>query len=176
MLVRTDLAELWDLRDEACAVMVVKHDHRPREKRKFLGRTQSAYPRKNWSSVMLMNCARCETLTPGYVDTAAGLDLHRFRWLEEDNLIGELPPEWNHLVGYDRHVSDPKLVHFTQLYPKRNFTLTHRRLNVSSRHVSVEKASGNTLKLFCANSCKATRNLSYLPSRGEILKNQRRSR
>ena len=70
---------------------------------KFLGEVQSAYPKKNWSSLMLLNCGRCTALTPEYVNTATGLDLHRFHWLAGDHEIGALPERWNHLVA----VQDP---------------------------------------------------------------------
>jgi hypothetical protein len=113
MLVRDDVATLWRLRDERYAVQVVKHDHRPRETVKFLGQSQSAYAKKNWSSVMLMNNARCRALTPEYVNRASGLELHQFKWLEGESLIGELPKRWNHLVGYDPSTSEVSLVHFT---------------------------------------------------------------
>jgi hypothetical protein len=113
MLVLDDIARLWALRDERYAVQVVKHVHVPREEVKFLGAVQTKYEKKNWSSVMLMNCARCTTLTPEYVNRASGLELHQFKWLEGDHLIGELPAKWNHLVGYDAPRRDASLVHFT---------------------------------------------------------------
>ncbi len=100
-LIVDDIAKLWDLRDETRAVQVVKHDHRPPESTKFLGQPQTSYPRKNWSSAMLFNNAKCTALTPEYVNSASGLDLHRFNWLEGDHLIGDLPARWNHLVDYD---------------------------------------------------------------------------
>lgn len=104
MLVLDDIASLWDLRDDRYAVMCVHHNHVPEEETKFLGQTQSRYEKKNWSSVMLMNCARCTALTPEYVNTASGLELHRFHWLDGDHLIGEIPHRWNHLVDYDPSV------------------------------------------------------------------------
>jgi hypothetical protein len=113
MLVLDDIAGLWRLRDERYAVQVVKHVHVPREEVKFLGAVQTKYEKKNWSSVMLMNCAKCRALTPEYVNTASGLELHQFKWLEGDHLIGEIPHEWNHLVGYDAPRPDAKLVHYT---------------------------------------------------------------
>ncbi len=113
MLMREDIAELWALRDESFAVMVVKHDHVPTESTKFLGEAQTAYEKKNWSSVMLFNNARCRALTPDYVNTASGLELHQFKWLDSENQIGALPSRWNHLVGYDPPRSDAALVHFT---------------------------------------------------------------
>lgn len=113
MLVLRDIAELWRLRDERYAVMVVQHDHVPRESVKFLGQPQSKYGKKNWSSVMLFNNARCRALTPDYVNRASGLELHQFKWLESDDFIGALPHAWNHLVGYNAPRRDAALVHFT---------------------------------------------------------------
>jgi hypothetical protein len=113
MLVLDDIANLWRLRDERCAVMVVKHDHQPRESVKFLDQPQTPYPKKNWSSVMLFNNARCRALTPEYVNTASGLELHQFKWVSHEGLIGELPRTWNHLVGYYRPTPGASLVHYT---------------------------------------------------------------
>jgi len=101
MLVLDDIANLWKLRDDRYAVMCVHHDHDPGEDVKFLGAPQTKYEKKNWSSVMLFNCAKCTALTPEYVNTASGLELHRFQWLESEDLIGEIPHRWNHLVDYD---------------------------------------------------------------------------
>jgi hypothetical protein len=113
MLMRDDVAALWALRDERYAVQVVKHVHVPKEDVKFLGHTQTKYEKKNWSSVMLMNCGNCRALTPEYVNGASGLELHQFKWLGDDRLIGELPARWNHLVGYDAPDPAAALAHFT---------------------------------------------------------------
>ena len=113
MLLQRDIAEFWALRDERYAVMCVKHDHVPVETTKFLGAPQTAYGKKNWSSVMLFNNARCRALTPDYVNTASGLELHQFKWLASDDEIGEIPSAWNHLVGYDAPRADAANVHFT---------------------------------------------------------------
>ena len=114
MLMLDDVAKLWALRDDRYAVMVVKHNHVPRETTKFLGEPQSQYERKNWSSVVLFNNARCTALAPEYVNSAPGLELHQFKWLESEELIGALPDRWNHLVGYNTPRKDAALVHFTQ--------------------------------------------------------------
>jgi hypothetical protein len=115
MLMLEDIAALWALRDDRYAVMCVHHDHVPSEDTKFLEQTQTVYEKKNWSSVMLLNCARCTALTPEYVNTASGLELHRFHWLEGDHLIGEIPHQWNHLVDYDppQRVSEISNLHYT---------------------------------------------------------------
>ena len=113
MLVLDDIARLYALRDERYAVMVVKHEHVPQETTKFLHQPQSRYEKKNWSSVMLFNNARCRSLSLDYVNRASGLELHQFKWLGNDDLIGPLPARWNHLVGYDPPCADAALVHFT---------------------------------------------------------------
>ena len=113
MLMLEDIAQLWKLRDERYAVMVVKHNHVPRETVKFLGEPQSKYEKKNWSSVMLFNNARCRALTPDYVNRASGLELHQFKWLAAEEDIGALPERWNHLVGYNPPRRDAALVHYT---------------------------------------------------------------
>ena len=113
MLALSDLVELFEEREERRAVMVVKHNHVPRETSKFLGEPQSRYEKKNWSSVMLFNNARCRALTPEYVASAPGLALHQFEWLASDALIGALPERWNHLVGYDPPRRDAAIVHYT---------------------------------------------------------------
>ncbi len=116
MLMLDDIANLWKLRDDNFAVQVVKHEHKPEETTKFLDKPQSRYEKKNWSSVILFNNAKCTALTPEYVNTATGLELHQFKWLGDDSLIGELPHRWNHLVDYDPTLPPDQvsLLHFTE--------------------------------------------------------------
>ena len=114
MLMFEDVAELWRMRDDSKAIQVCKHDYTPKEKTKFLGQTQTVYPKKNWSSFMLMNCKKCSSLTPDYVNRASGLELHQFKWLESEELIGDLPLEWNWLVGEYEYKEDVKNVHYTK--------------------------------------------------------------
>jgi hypothetical protein len=116
MLVRSNLARI-EL-DDSKAVMCVKHDHQPDYAVKMDGQVQTRYPRKNWSSVMVFNLAHPANtiLTPNYVNSLPGRDLHRFCWLQDDQ-IGELGPEWNFLVGHTDPKVDPKIVHFTDGTP-----------------------------------------------------------
>ena len=114
MILRDDIAKLWALREMNKDVVVVKHDYKTRMSEKYLGSKNEDYPRKNWSSVILWNCGsypnRC--LTPDFVMTATGADLHRFTWIKDER-IGELPPEWNWLdIEYDWNPA-AKLVHYT---------------------------------------------------------------
>ena len=113
MLCRADIAELAARTAETDkAVIVCKHDYQPKAGRKFLNQVQTRYLRKNWSSLMLFNNEHCRGLTPAYVNSASGLDLHRFAWTQ-DALIGELPLEWNWLVGEYEHNPSAKIAHFT---------------------------------------------------------------
>ena len=114
MLVRSDILELWGLRDEAKAVLCVHHDYRTKANEKYLGTRNEDYPRKNWSSVMLWNCGHPanRVLTPAFVQAATGAQLHRFSWLPDD-LIGELPKAWNWLADEYGANPDAKLLHWT---------------------------------------------------------------
>lgn len=114
MLMLDDIAKLWELRDDKYAVMCVKHDHVPTEEVKFLNAKQTKYEKKNWSSVMLFNNAKCKALTLDYVNEASGLELHQFKWLAGDDLIGGIPQRWNHLVGYNPPTDDVSNVHYTE--------------------------------------------------------------
>ena len=121
MILLDDIAKLWDLRDDKYSVMCVKHSHEPKEEEKFLGAAQTKYEKKNWSSVMLFNNAKCKALTPEYANEATGLQLHQFKWLESDDLIGEIPQRWNYLADYTELDKRPALVHYTTggpFYPK----------------------------------------------------------
>ena len=116
MIVTSDIKALWDLKDDQYAIMCVKHDYTPSSERKFLDQIQTAYPKKNWSSVMLFNNAKCTSLTPEVVQHEDGLFLHQFKWLESEELIGELPHTWNFLVGEEEKLNNgkiPDLIHYT---------------------------------------------------------------
>lgn len=62
---------------------------------------------------MLFNNARCQILTPEYVNSASGLDLHQFKWLGGDDFIGEIHGKWNYLVGCHAKEQNAAIVHFT---------------------------------------------------------------
>ena len=114
MICQSDIKELFDLRDETKAVMVVKHDYQTKQNKKYLGNINENYPRKNWSSVILWNCKhdKHKVLTPDFVSSQTGKFLHRFSWLDDDD-IGELPVEWNWLaIEYDDN-PNAKIIHYT---------------------------------------------------------------
>jgi len=114
MLCRQDIKELWDLRDESKALQVVKHNYQTQASHKYLGNINQNYPRKNWSSVILWNCKhpKHKILTPDFIEKQTGKFLHRFSWLD-DNEIGDLPKEWNWLAIEYPENRDAKLIHYT---------------------------------------------------------------
>lgn len=118
VMVRRNLHDLFALADPTKAVMVVKHEHRPASAEKMDGQAQQPYRRKNWSSVCLWNVDHPSNraLTVEAVNTLPGRELHAFSWLSDEE-IGDLPAEWNHLVGYSEPLDDPAIVHFTEGVP-----------------------------------------------------------
>nr|XP_043623994.1 protein CDI-like [Erigeron canadensis] len=113
-----DVKELFDYVDDKYAVMCVKHDYTPKESTKMDGVVQTVYPRKNWSSMVLYNCGHVKNkvLTPEKVNVESGAYLHRFMWLDDEE-IGEVPFVWNFLVGHnnvgDQDIYYPKAIHYT---------------------------------------------------------------
>jgi lipopolysaccharide biosynthesis glycosyltransferase len=110
-----DINELFALADDKYAVMCAKHDYTPTGTTKMDGQPQTTYNRKNWSSIVLWNCAHPSNkkLTVEVLNTWPGRDLHAFKWLD-DSEIGELPKEWNYLDGvYPFPNPDIKLAHLT---------------------------------------------------------------
>ena len=114
MIVRSDITELWDFKDNDAAVSVVKHNYKTSRSVKYLGYPNQDYPRKNWSSVMLWNCGHADNrqLTPVSIQTFTGEYLHRFCWLNDDQ-IGTLPTEWNWLPDEYGVNDQAKLLHYT---------------------------------------------------------------
>jgi lipopolysaccharide biosynthesis glycosyltransferase len=112
-----DVTTLFNFKKNEYAVMVCKHDYTPSTDVKMDGKTQTVYPRKNWSSLMLWNCEhpKNKLLTPELINSQTGKFLHRFEWLEDED-IGSLPLEWNWLVGWYKEPQDgyPKALHYTE--------------------------------------------------------------
>ena len=114
MICQADIKELWDLRDDTKALLVVKHDYQTKAHLKYLDNINENYPRKNWSSVILWNCGppKHKVLTPEFIANQTGKYLHRFSWLNDDE-IGELPKDWNWLAIEYPENKEAKLIHYT---------------------------------------------------------------
>ena len=101
------------LLDFKYSVMCCQHDYEPKQGVKFRGAKNEKFPKKNWSSMMLMNNGLCTALTPEYVNSASGLELHQFKWLPNEHACGNIPLEWNWLVGEYEYNNNAKNVHYT---------------------------------------------------------------
>jgi hypothetical protein len=116
VMARGCVARLFEMttHDRSKAVWCVQHKHEQAAGTKMDGQVQTVYGRKNWSSVMIWNCDHpgAKKITPEYVNSVPGRDLHQFKFLADEE-IGEIGPEWNHLVGEYPPNPDAKLVHFT---------------------------------------------------------------
>ena len=114
-----DVKKIFDQADDKYAIMCAQHDYTPKEGTKMDGQVQHVYPRKNWSSMMLINCHSYTNgvLTKELVnnETKTGAYFHRFSWVP-DAEVGELSHEWNWLVGWYNQPKDgkPKALHYTE--------------------------------------------------------------
>lgn len=87
---------------------------------KMDGMRQEPYRRKLWSSLMLWNldheANRPLVESPEIANTWAGGSLHNFGWLGSEDLIGEIPAEWNYIPGISPEpaVGGPAAVHWSQ--------------------------------------------------------------
>lgn len=113
-----DIKKLFNLtRHQDYAVMCVQHNYVPSNSTKMDDKVQYQYPRKNWSSMILFNCDHPANriLTPELVNRETGAFLHRFQWLQ-DNQIGAISHEWNWLVNWYKEPEHgkPKAIHYTE--------------------------------------------------------------
>ena len=125
MVVLDDITKLDQLFSDTFAVQVVKHDYQTTQSIKYFGAKNENYPKKNWSSVILWNCAHeaNQPLTPEYVQQNTGAHLHRFAWLS-DRDIGELPLAWNWLPDELGQNNQARLLHYTLGIPCLNKSKT----------------------------------------------------
>jgi hypothetical protein len=109
MLGLGDVSELFHLPMDGLALRVRKHEYNPTDTVKMGGKVQTQYPRKNWSSLMLMNNPELKVWDIDAVSTQTGAWLHRFEPVPDEQ-IGDISEEWNVLD----HMSGPtKLLHYT---------------------------------------------------------------
>lgn len=100
-IARADVTELESIVNPMMAVSVVK------------GRLKF-----EWASVMYFQCdnASCQVLTPEYVANEQNQP-PTFKWLHAQTRLGDLPPEWDHLVLYDKTDPAAKIIHYTAGIP-----------------------------------------------------------
>ena len=101
MLFLADIYELWQLRDERCAVMGVRHD------------AADGGQESPWYQPLLWNCAHPanRALTESFLAQAGDDVLNRFAWVDEA-ARGCLPEAWNWREGQSDPAIPPKAVEF----------------------------------------------------------------
>lgn len=108
----------------SAAVALVPHDYETKFPVKFFGQPNPSYPRKNWSSFMLINCRHAVWRRIDELGLADKAVLHRFpevyvgaeqggTELFRPGDVVALPRAWNHLVGEFDHDPAARLLHFT---------------------------------------------------------------
>ena len=123
MLMIGDIAEYaneldWLAEPVAC----VKHEYKTQHPTKYIGtKLQTSnldYERKNWASMMLINCEHSawEPVTQEFIRRSKPLDLLQFKFLE-DWEIAELPQSWNVLADEGQSIEGAKLLHWTAGIP-----------------------------------------------------------
>jgi len=118
MLCVADIAELDALFDPRYAVQVVKHHYKTRNPRKYIGTDMECpnvdYERKNWASVMIINCEHpaWQGLTRNVLEMAPFVHTLRLGFIAPED-IGELPNEWNRIVDEGQPVEGAKIIHWT---------------------------------------------------------------
>ncbi len=95
IVVTGDIGELWDWSNDDADVWAMKDQ-----------------ARFEWPSVMVFENARCQILTPEFVDDK-DVPLLDLNWAT----VGALQPEWNRCCGYANGSGQAKLYHFTQGIP-----------------------------------------------------------
>lgn len=119
MLATADIAELWALRDDRYAVQLVQHPpYLTKHGTKYRGEPMESpnfsYPRKNWTSCMLINCGAPEWRELEKADNR--INKHRLQCFP-DARIGDLPRRWNVLVDEGQEATDTGILHWTAGIP-----------------------------------------------------------
>lgn len=121
MLCMDDIAKLDALFDPEYALQVVQHPaYQTKHQIKYVGTSMQCpntnYERKNWASVMLINCAHPEWAwcTPDAVSRSTPMHLLQ---LSAFSKVGSLPARWNCLVDEGQDDSDAAILHWTAGVP-----------------------------------------------------------
>lgn len=124
MLMLDDVAKLDSHFDDRYALQVVQHPTYATQHRiKYQGTDMQCpnvnYARKNWASLMLINCGHPvfpALWAPGRLAEGRPLPLLQMEGID-DSLIGALPDRWNRLVDEGHPVDNAGIAHWTAGIP-----------------------------------------------------------
>lgn len=113
MLCRADIRELVELIEPGCDVAVVPHEYSTKFPVKFLGHPNEDYPRKNWTSVLVIDAGMSiwRNLDSKIADKPKSY-IQRLEFIKDER-ITYLPTVWNHLVSEYPYDPEAKIAHFT---------------------------------------------------------------
>lgn len=118
MLMRDDIYKMFDLMHMYSAVQVVHHNYDTKHERKYVGTKMESdntmYARKNWASVMLINCSHYawRQITPEYINSVDKMHMLQFKFMD-DKFISSLPNAYNWLCDEYGTNNDAKVLHWT---------------------------------------------------------------
>lgn len=104
------------------AVGVVKHEYETVNPIKYIGTELECknydYPRKNWASLMLIDCEHpsWRIIEPDTLSGFSNLELLKLRFIPNDQ-ITEIDDAWNRLVDEGQSLDGAKLIHWTAGIP-----------------------------------------------------------
>lgn len=123
MLMEEDVAKLDDLFNPLFAVQLVKHPkYKTRHPVKYRGTELECenrdYDRKNWASLMLINCEHRAWvgMTPEVIASKPPLHWLQFERFPEES-IGEIPACWNVLADEGHETEGAKVLHWSSGIP-----------------------------------------------------------
>jgi len=111
-----DVCQVFRYGLPSLALVCVQHVFRPTTDIKMDGKKQAGYFRKNWSSVMLLNCEALQLWSKQQVETGSPADLHGFKGIPDAD-IGRLPYRFNEVCEPQ---DDTVLYHYTEFNPCHN--------------------------------------------------------
>ena len=123
MICLSDVSEIKDLlMGLDTAVGLVKHDYKTQNPVKYIGTEMESqnkdYERKNWASLMLIDCEHpaWKAVTPESIGAWSMLELLQLKFLA-DCEIESISDAWNRLVDEDQPVGGAKILHWTAGIP-----------------------------------------------------------
>jgi hypothetical protein len=124
MICTTDIAPLAaELNSMRGAVKVVKHQYTTKHKIKYIGTELESpnmnYPRKNWASLMLIDCEHdaWRNLTPDTLAKNPIKDFLEFTFIRDEDIESISDDGWNRMVDEGQSLEGAKILHWTAGIP-----------------------------------------------------------
>lgn len=124
MICLADIAELaQELEAMTCGLKVVKHDYKTKHKVKYIGTELESpnvdYTRKNWASLMLIDCEHdaWRNLTPETLAKNPMIDFLQFEFIRDDEIQSIFHSNWNCLADEGQNIEHAKILHWTAGIP-----------------------------------------------------------